>query len=282
MITGEFYVRNWRKNVIAIAVLGGCLSPAMAQTSKGNDVKGSPAGPAPERNIAGVWQVGELGKGATTVVATTGKEVSAMTSWGQAQFDGNKPGYGPRSVPVGLETDPLKVCDPLGFPRNILYEMRAVEFVQAPDRVVELFQYQHVWREIFTDGRELPKDIGGNSADSPDPRYYGYSVGKWEGGDTFVVDTIGLDESTWLDEYGDPHSGELHVQERYHRVNSQTMELSVTIDDPKAYTKPFVALSKAVLTLKPKMTLPEQLCIPSQALNYIKLVADPASGVNSK
>jgi hypothetical protein len=216
------------------------------------------------------------------VAGTTGKEVSPMTPWGQEQFDSNKPAFGPRSFPVADDNDPMKVCDPLGFPRNTFYEMRATEFVQTPTKVVQLFQYQHVWREIWTDGRELPKNAGSDSPDAPDPRYYGYSVGKWDGDDTFVVESTGFDEDTWLDEYGDPHSIDLHVEERYHRVDKDTMELTVTVTDPKAYTKPFVALPKLVFKLQPKMSLPEQLCVPSQALRYLKVLAEPAAQAPKK
>ena len=131
-------------------------------------------------------------------------------------------------------------CDPLGFPRNLFHEMRAMELVQTPKKVVQLFQYQGIWRQIWTDGRELPKNAGADTIDAPDPMYYGYSVGKWDG-DTFVVDTVGLDGDTWLDVYGDPHSENLKVEERYVRQDHDTMKLTVQVDDPKAYSKPFMA-----------------------------------------
>ena len=91
-----------------------------------------------------------------------------------------------------------------------------------------LYMFEKRWRTVWTDGRQLPKD--------PDPRWYGYSVGKWEDDYTFVVNSNGTDERTWLDNAGNPHSNEMKVEERYHRVNMNTMELTVTIDDPKAYT----------------------------------------------
>jgi hypothetical protein len=231
---------------------------------------------APPHDIAGVWTA------ARGLIGNTGNEASPMTPSGQEQFDANKPGYGPRAVPVALDNDPMKYCDPLGFPRNIVWEMRAMEFVQTPAKVVQLFQYQRVWREIWTDGRPLPKNVGGSAADAPDPRYYGYSVGRWTSPDTFVVDTVGTDERTWLDGYGHPHSGDLRVEETYHRVNRDTLYLKVTIDDPKMYTKPFVILPNLELKLQSKMPLPEQLCIPSEADNYMKILGNPASGITGK
>ncbi len=157
-----------------------------------------------------------------------------------------KPGDGPRRVPIGLVNDPLDGCDPAGFPRNLLFELRPFQIVQTPNQLLLLYQYQKVWRVIWTDGRELPKD--------PDPQWYGYSVGKWEDDYTFVAETVGMDERTWLDNAGDPHSSEMRVEERYHRVDHDTMELTVKIDDPKIYTEPWLARDKLRLKLLPRRT----------------------------
>ena len=102
--------------------------------------------------------------------------------------------------------------------------------IQTPGLVVMLFESYHSYRQIFTDGRPLPRD--------PDPAWFGYSVGKWEG-DTLVVDTVGINEKTWLDDDGHPHSDALHVIERFRRPDFGHMEVQVTIDDSKAYTKPW-------------------------------------------
>jgi hypothetical protein len=93
----------------------------------------------------------------------------------------------------------------------VLYELRPFQIVQTPNQVLILYMFEKRWRVIWTDGRPLPKD--------PDPRWYGYSVGHWEDDTTFVVNTIGTDERTWLDNAGNPHSAELKVEERYHRIN---------------------------------------------------------------
>jgi hypothetical protein len=121
---------------------------------------------------------------------------------------------------------------------------------------------------VWTDGRQLPKD--------PDPRWYGYSVGHWEDDSTFVVDSNGTDERTWLDNAGNPHSTEMKVEERYHRVNGNTLELTVTLDDPKAYTKPWVARNKLPLRLMPPNTdLMEMIPSATEAAAYKKVFAAP-------
>jgi hypothetical protein len=182
--------------------------------------------------------------------------------------------YGPRAAPVAQSNDPLVTCDPLGFPRSVMHELRGMEFVQAPNKMVQLLQYQRVFREIWTDGRSLPKDVGGTSPKSPDPRWYGYSVGRWVDDYTFLVQTTGAPETMWGTEYGHPHGLGARVEERYRRVDRDTLELVVTIDDPEMYVRPFVAVQQRLTRGR---ELEEQLCVPSEALRYLETVAKPAS-----
>jgi hypothetical protein len=207
------------------------------------------------------------------MVAAKLNPVAPMTPWGEEQFHLHKNNS---QYPVAESNDPIKGCDPLGFPRNMLFMTRGIAFAQMPGRVLELFQFNRVWREIWTDGRELPKNVGGNAADAPDPRWYGYSVGHWEGDYTFVVDTVGSDERSWLDNAGHPHSLDLRVQERYTRVDHNTMEVTITINDPKTYTKPFV-ITKSSYKWIPRQDFEEQLCVPSEEAEYLKLIGDPAA-----
>jgi hypothetical protein len=237
-------------------------APKMPETPKSPQ-----AAPAPRRDLSGIWDAENTMEG----INPRGVASHApFTKWGEDLAKAYKPGDGPRRVSVGLVNDPLDGCDPAGFPRNLLFESRAVQMVQTPKQVLMMYQYQRVWRVIWTDGRELPKD--------PDPRWYGYSVGKWEDDYTFVVETVGMDERTWLDNAGDPHSGEMRVEERYHRVNRDTMELTVKIDDSKTYTEPWIARDKFRLKLLPLNTdIAEMICAPSEAEEYKRTMATPLS-----
>jgi hypothetical protein len=102
--------------------------------------------------------------------------------------------------------------------------------IQTPGQIAMLFESYHSYREIFTDGRPLPE--------IHEPAWFGYSVGKWEG-DTLVVNTVGINEKTWLDDGGHPHSDALHIIERFRRPDFGHIQLQLTIDDSKAYTKPW-------------------------------------------
>ena len=225
---------------------------------------GSAPPPPPPRDVSGVW----LGGPAPVLEPT-----APMTARGEALYAAAKPIWGARAVSVAESDDPLVTCDPLGFPRSVLHETRGMEFVQAPDKVVQLLQYQRVFREIWTDGRSLPTDVGGTSPQSPDPKRYGYSIGRWADDFTFVVQTTGASGTSWGSEYGHPHGLGARIEERYRRVDRDTLELVVTIDDPEMYQKPFVALRE----LRTRGTeLDEQLCVPSEAQRYLEIMAKPA------
>jgi len=119
------------------------------------------------------------------------------------------------------------------------------------------------------------RNVGATEKGAPDPRYYGYSVGHWENDHTLVVETTGLDESTWLTEAGYPHSSEARVEERFTRTDHNDLELTLTVDDPKLYTQPF-SLGTEYFRWVPNQLLEERLCIPSQVIEYLKAVGDPA------
>lgn len=144
--------------------------------------------------------------------------------------------------------DPAPRCIPPGIPRTMLQPF-PWEVVMARDRIVMIFEYQGLVRQIFTDGRAHPKDL--------DPTYMGNSIGKWDG-DTLVVDDTGFNGKTWLDPKGLPTSDALHVTERIHRINFNTLEAVFTIDDPKMYTKPWTATKHFVL--KPDWQIKEYVC----------------------
>lgn len=192
----------------------------------------------------------------------------AMTPEGQAKYDAAKPQYGPRGVAPGLGNDPVSTCDPLGYP-HVLWaaNQRPFEILMLSDRVVEHFQYHDTWRTIWTDGRSLPKD--------PDPAWYGYSVGKWDG-NTFVVESNGYDDRTWIDHFASPHSDQMHLEERYRRVDAESLELTMTLTDPKTYLKPWV--SDKFTFKNPKQAIYEEICAPSEESLFNDRIRDAAIG----
>jgi hypothetical protein len=108
-------------------------------------------------------------------------------------------------------------------------------------------------------------------------------VGKWVDDYTLVVQTAGLDERSWIDRAGRPHSDALHVEERFHRLDRDHLELSVTLDDPKMYTKSWTALDKLRFDLQPpNFDVREMLCSPSELAEYNKLIGTPASEKSKK
>jgi len=128
------------------------------------------------------------------------------------------------------QTDfPPTHCLPIGIPMGA-FVSEPIKLVQSPRMTVVLYEGDAP-RQIYTDGRELPKEFD-------QPAWLGYSVGKWEG-DTFVVETAGFNDKTWLDGMGHPHSDALRILERYHRRDFGHLDVDMTFDDPKMYTKPF-------------------------------------------
>jgi hypothetical protein len=191
-----------------------------------------------------------------------------MTAWGKTKFEATKPSYGPRSVPPGLGNDLVSICDPLGYPRD-LWEanLRPFEFVQASDRVLQHMQYHDLWRTIWTDGRALPKD--------PDPAWNGYSVGHWDG-DTFVVESSGYDDRTWVDHFGNPHSDQMVLVERYKRLDADTLQADMTLTDPKTYTAPWVG--DTIKFERVKVAIFEEICAPSEENHFNDRIRDAAVG----
>ena len=157
--------------------------------------------------------------------------------------------------------DPLAQCMPPGVPRVETHGGHPFKIIQTPRELIMLYETStnEVFREVFTDGRALPND--------PQPSWKGYSVGRWEG-DTMVVDTIGFNDRGWIDtEKGRPQTEALHVTERFHRLNVGHMEIGITIDDSKAYTKPWSA--KVNLNLVPDTELIETVCENSRNVEHM-------------
>jgi hypothetical protein len=160
----------------------------------------------------------------------------ALSLYQQRQATNSVDHPGGRCLPSGI---PEKDAVPAPF-----------KIVQTDGLIVVLYESRTIFRQIFTDGRSLP------SADA-EPTWQGYSVGRWEG-NTLVVETRGFHENGWLDMAGHPASDQLHVTERFTRKNYGSMSIDITLEDPKAYTKPWSIHESAHLL--PKDELMEHIC----------------------
>jgi len=230
-----------------------CTPATRSQTAKPGD--SAIHAPKAMPDLSGVWRRSRTAPDKTRkytiyeLAFTISNDVPPMTPWAQEKFNANKPNLGPRSVPLGESNDPIIQCFPPGVPRVYLIRGEPIEFAQIPGRVIELYEYDHFVRNIYTDGRSHPAD--------PIPTWMGDSTGKWDG-DTLMVDTVGFNDKTWLDNDGHPHSEDLHVLERIRRVSHDRLTIDTTLEDPKAYTKPWTA--HWVYELKPGWTLGEMAC----------------------
>jgi hypothetical protein len=236
----------------------------------------NPPGPAPKRDLSGAWVGPQSNKP---------DPAPPMTPAGQEAFKERR-GYGSAtqlgrgggtSGQPGESNDPFITCDPLGFPRNLLAHAISSRggmlFGSAPNRILIAYEQQRVWREIFTDGRALPKEVDVRGA--PESRYYGYSIGHWENDNTLVIETTGVDERAWLDEVGHPLSSSAHITERYTRVDQYNLQLTVTVDDPKYYTKPWTSIRANWYWMKAQ-EFSESFCVPSEAIQYRDTLAKPS------
>jgi hypothetical protein len=242
------------------------LMAALALSSLALAQKAQPFDP---HDLSGFWDITKTGLPAGALNETSNNRPQ-MTPWGLAKFQKTKTGYDAKSLSNGVFNekdwnDPLLVCDPTGFPR-IMWSPTppGMRFAQTSEEVIQFFEDGRTWRDIWTDGRKLP----GDEADS---RWFGYTVGHWDG-DTFVVSSNNFDDHTWLDQYGSPHSDEMTVEERYRRVDRDHLELVLNITDPKTYVGTWKGDKKIFqLVEKPARSqyndLNEGLCVWSETKN---------------
>jgi hypothetical protein len=268
----------------AALVLSSAASAQMAQPKQGDQAK-SPwkfyptdrpvgdGGPAPKRDLTGTWAGPSSGMAVPKGDNVQDPTAPPLTPLGQQIFAQNKP-IGKYS-PGGTNDPHTRYCDPFGFPQNMTNEIRGMTIASSPNRTFIMIQYMDLWREIWTDGRSLPKGVGAATPGALDPKYNGYSIGHWEDDYTFVVQTTGLDDSTWATKNGYPHSIDAVVTERFTRVDKNDLSLSITMEDPTLYTKPFV-IGTSHFRWVPNQQLDDFTCIPSQVQEYIQQMADPA------
>ena len=187
------------------------------------------------------------------------QEEPPMTAWGLAQYQSRQVFLWDALLSYrGDQRSDLPSCSPTGFPRAFFHAF-PLQIVQTPGEVIMLFEWDSLRHQIFTDGREHDTTLG--------PLWMGDSIGHWEG-DTLVADTVNFNDKTWLDRIGHPHSEALHVIEHIRRVDHDHLEDEITIDDPKAYTRPWSG--RIVFALKPKWTLAEEFCEDIQSFDSIE------------
>jgi hypothetical protein len=221
-----------RRAALPVALVTGLCGPASGQWLKtpspnvprGADGKPNLAAPAPKSadghpDLSGVWMPNT--RGLQDLAAGMTPPDIPYQPWADRIVKDRANG-------ARGKDDPAAHCVP-GMPKLIVLPY-PYKIFQTPGTTIILYEGFTTFRQIFTDGRELPKD--------PQPSWLGYSVGKWDG-DTFVVDTVGINDRTWMDNAGRPHSDALHTIERYRRRDFGTLEVTLTIDDPKAYTRPW-------------------------------------------
>jgi hypothetical protein len=191
-------------------------------------------------DLSGIWRQPNGVKYTVNLAADLKPGDVAMQPWAAAEYE--------RRQATISKDDPVGFCLPPGVP-----EMTAVPYpykiLQKPEMVLILFEAFATFRQIFLDGRALPKD--------PNPTWWGYSVGRWEG-DTLVVESTGFNGRAWIDTGGHPGTDALRVTERFRRRDYGHMDLQITIDDPKAYMKPWTV--SYPLELMPDTELLEYVC----------------------
>jgi len=234
--------------LLGLVALWSCSTNAVAQNKK-TDAPAKPASASNLRDLSGVWM--RDAPPATAMqywIYELNQEEPPMTPWGLAKFKESKSSFGGHEYSLEETNDPvLRACFPPGVPRVYMHPF-PFQFIQTADEVVMLFEVDSLRREIYTDGKPRDPDLI--------PMWMGSSVGHWDG-DTLVVDTTNFNDRTWLDRIGHPHSDQLHVIERFRRTAPDHLVDDITIDDPKAYTKPWTA--KLEFKQRP-WKLTEQFC----------------------
>lgn len=245
--------------------------------------------PAPRHSIAGSW--GTAGgpdagtqAGGVQLKPNNGKPENALpyTAHALEVMKTHKPTEGIFAVAPGEQNDPRNLCEPLGFPRWNHYSLRFVQIFQDEAKVAILYHYDNRWRDIWIDGRPLPKVVDeGVIVDGQlrEQRWMGYSVGKWLDDNTLEVQTVGTmpEDRVWLDNTGRPISDRALITERFHRLDYDTLEWSETVNDPIMYSKPFEALKMQFRLQNADTEENENICSPRNYQDYLDAFGDSAS-----
>jgi hypothetical protein len=229
---------RWIQAMLALMAVSVFAEPFFSQTSPTGGIPKTKAGFSP-RDLSGVWMERQ------NTITFSSQEPPFMP-WAEEKYKTVKPGYGPRAT--ADSEDPILNCLPPGVPRIMLIPF-PMQIIQIPGEAIMLFEYDHYIRHIYLNRPEHPKEL--------DLTWMGDSIGWWER-NILVVDTIGLNDKTWLDQVGHPHSDALHVVERIRRVDHDTLLDDLTIDDPKAYKKPWTG--QQIFKLRANWHLLEYVC----------------------
>ena len=163
----------------------------------------------------------------------------------------------------GAKDDPHAHCLPPNFPRAYTFP-QLIKILRLPDQLVILHEFNATYRQIFLDGRALPEE--------PHPTWSGYSTGRWDG-DTLVVESNGFRDDLWLDLSGSPLSDAARVTERFRRINYGALEIDVTVNDPKAYTRPWTVTLKQTIVLDTELI--EEYCLENEQDTRLFDVEEP-------
>ena len=202
------------------------------------------------------------------------------TPCGLELYRSHKALEGADSVLPAQDNDPRNRCEPLGMPRYNHYNVRLTQIFQDEHKVVILYHYDNRWRVIWTDGRQLPKVVDGGveiAGEIREPRYFGYSVGRWVDDFTLEVQTVGTmsEDRVWLDSTGRPVSDQVRVTERFQRVDYDTLVWSETIEDPKVHETMGDAETPDAVARSPHR-YPGVLLFALEQENYNKLFGNTA------
>ena len=231
----------------------GVLAEGDQQRGRGQGAAAPAVAPAPRRDMSGIWfkrNPPGMNLGFTGFTFTDPKtSPPPLTAWGLEKMKGVKASNS-GDARLDETTDPvLTKCYPPGVPR-IYFHPYPFEFLQTPTAMLQIFEYDHFLRRLWTDGRALPDD--------PDLLWMGTSVGRWIDDYTFEAVSIGFNTKTWLDRGGTPHSDKLKVTERFKRLDRDHLTIDFTMEDPIALTRPWT--STFYYELRPKWELGEISC----------------------
>ena len=212
---------------IALAVVLVCSASIVSAQDIGNGKfkpvyeKGKSDQQFDPHDFTGIWEM-------TVRDHTLGGKPPALTPAGVAAMAGRV-----------TANAPWFSCNPMGFPR-LLNEDEPMEWIMTKDKILQVFQWEHRIRYLWTDGRALPS---GQNLENLGPAWYGHSVANWDG-NTLIVNTVGLEERAWLDQNGLPKSFHARIEERYQRIDYNTIEFQMTLYDPEHYTAQYVGAKR--------------------------------------